>query len=139
MYKVPKIKTYVDSCVLISAFCGEDDIATKALAILGDPDREFVISDYLKLELLPKPTFHNDQVQLEFLSEFLNNAQHTAPINTDITNKALDLGCRHNLKALDALHISTAIHESVKEFFTFEKPSRPMHSVNEINVIPLNK
>jgi hypothetical protein len=48
-------RTYLDANILIAAFQGEGDGAMAAIAALDDPDREFVVSDFLRLETLPKP------------------------------------------------------------------------------------
>jgi len=39
----------------------------KTAALLEDPEREFVAATFLKLELLPQPTFHRRRAELEFL------------------------------------------------------------------------
>ena len=38
--------------------------------LLEDPDREFVAATFLKLELLPQPTFRKRKAELEFLEAF---------------------------------------------------------------------
>lgn len=50
-------RTYVDAGVLIAAARGKDDVAVKAIQILDDPDREFVSSPFLRLEVLPKAVY----------------------------------------------------------------------------------
>jgi len=47
-------RTFVDADVLITAFRGTGQVLTRAQNIIDDPDREFVASDILRLELLPK-------------------------------------------------------------------------------------
>lgn len=71
---MPK-RTYVDACVLISAFRGDEPSASAALAVLGDPARVFVVSDYLRLETLPKPTFHKNDAEVTFYSAFFHAAR----------------------------------------------------------------
>ena len=48
-----KKKTYLDAGVLIAAVRGKDEVATRAMQVLDDSDREFVSSAY-KLQL-PHP------------------------------------------------------------------------------------
>jgi hypothetical protein len=54
-----KILTFVDAAVLIHGATKPtaDTVARRirALQVLGDPDREFLTSDYLRLEVLPIP------------------------------------------------------------------------------------
>jgi len=54
-----KTKTFLDSGVLISAHRGEPAIRKRALALplLDDPERTFVTSDFVRLEILPKATY----------------------------------------------------------------------------------
>jgi len=47
------IRTYLDAGVLIAAARGKEPIAIRALEILDDPNRQFVSSIFLRLELLP--------------------------------------------------------------------------------------
>lgn len=57
-------RTYIDANVIIAAFQGEESVARRALQVLDDPNRELVVSDYLKLEVLPKPTFLKSEKRL---------------------------------------------------------------------------
>jgi hypothetical protein len=59
------MRTYLDSSVLIHAVQGAD--AGKALQLLEDATRDFVAATFLKLELLPQPTFHGRVKELAFL------------------------------------------------------------------------
>ena len=58
-------RTYLDSSVLIQAVQG--GTATKRAGLLEDPEREFVAATFLKLELLPQPTFHKHQGRIGIL------------------------------------------------------------------------
>ena len=54
--------------MLIQAIQGVD--GDKTAGLLEDPEREFVAATFLKLELLPQPTFHKRKAELEFLEAF---------------------------------------------------------------------
>ena len=75
------ILTYLDTGVLIAAFRGENIIAEKALVILEDAQRLFISSDILKLELLPKPTFHKKELELSFYRAFFDIAHQSLEIS----------------------------------------------------------
>ncbi len=60
------VRTYIDTGVLIAAIRGEKDIADSALSFLYDPLREYVTSDYVKVELLPKCTFYHNVDKKQF-------------------------------------------------------------------------
>lgn len=50
-------RTYIDSSVLIAAARATDALAVSALAYLDDPQRSFVSSEFVRLEVLPKPVY----------------------------------------------------------------------------------
>ena len=60
-------RTYVDANVLIAAFQGKEQISQRAMRVLEDPDRILVVSDYLRLEVLPKPTFQKREEEIQFM------------------------------------------------------------------------
>lgn len=64
------IRTYVDSGVLIDAYRSSATLARSALALLGDPNREFVSCDVVNLEFLPKPTYYNRTAEVAFYQTF---------------------------------------------------------------------
>jgi predicted nucleic acid-binding protein len=51
-------RTFVDAGVLIAAATGRQPaLYRRAIAILDDPVRDFVASDFLRLEVLPKAIY----------------------------------------------------------------------------------
>ena len=61
-------RTYLDSSVLIQAVQGVD--GDKTASLLEDAEREFLSATFLKLELLPQPTFHKRKAELAFLEAY---------------------------------------------------------------------
>lgn len=137
MCLMPKCKTYVDSNVLIAAFQGKEEIFRKAIEILDDPAREFIVSDFLRLETIPKPTFHKREEEVAFMEAFFESAQDNIASSPSITGTAIQLGC-HDIHPMDALHLSAALHASADEFVTLEKPEKPMFKVKELQVTSLH-
>jgi len=133
---MPK-RTYVDTNVLISAFRGDEPSASVALAILGDPARAFVVSDYLRLETLPKPTFHKNDAEVTFYSAFFDAAIESVGSRQALTEQAITIAIRYDLAPVDALHVSAAITADVDELVTLEKPSKPMLRVTEVPVVSI--
>lgn len=129
-----KTRTYVDACVLISGFCHQ---RVDALELLDDESRQLVVSDFVKLEVLPKPTVEKKTDEVEFMVQVLSRAEN-APCSAEIVAKAIELACTYNLKPLDALHIAAACAARVDEFVTMEKPNSPLLRVREIKVTTLN-
>ncbi|MDD5643079.1 MAG: PIN domain-containing protein [Syntrophales bacterium] len=132
-----KTKTFVDSNVLITAFQGIEEIWQKAMEVIDDPERDFIVSDYLKFEVIPQPTFHQRYEEIQFMETFLDNAAEYVRANDQITNEALTLACQYSLGAMDALHAGTAILSKADELITLEKPEKPLCQIKEIAVVSL--
>jgi hypothetical protein len=65
-------RTYVDSGVLIAAACGGGRLGECALAVLQDSAREFVSSDYIKMEVLPKPIHFRRGAEIKFYNAYFS-------------------------------------------------------------------
>ena len=50
-------RTFLDAGILIAAVRGQEREAAHALAILEDPERSFLTSDFLRMEVLPKAIY----------------------------------------------------------------------------------
>ena len=131
--------TFIDACVLIAAVQGNNEICSRAFEILDDPEREFVVSDFLKLEVIPKPTFQGYDDQVQFFKEFFKSAVLQVQPSEMILSQALDLACKYDLTPLDALHISIAVEAAVEEFVTLERYGKPITRVQEVKVISIHK
>jgi predicted nucleic acid-binding protein len=130
-------RTYLDSCVLIAAFQGERAISDLAMAIIDDPDRSFVVSQYLSLEVLPKPQFNKKKEEVAFMSEFLRAASESIESNQVLADQAILLAGTYDLSPIDALHVSAAKQAAVDEFITAESNSKPMFRVSDIKITSL--
>jgi predicted nucleic acid-binding protein len=97
----------------------------------------FVVSDYLRLEALPKPTFHRNDAEVAFYSAFFEAAFESVTSRPDLTAQAITLAIRYDLTPIDALHVSAAITADVDELVTLEKPSKPMLRVTEVPVVSI--
>jgi predicted nucleic-acid-binding protein len=130
-------RTYIDANVLIAAFQGEESVAQRAFQVLDDPDRKLVVSDYLRLEVLPKPTFHQQREEVEFMQSILDQAENVLS-TSDLTGKSLEFANKYDLTPIDALHVGASAVAAVDELITMEKPTKPMCKVREINVKSLH-
>ena len=131
------ILTFIDSCVLINAVQGVGEANRKALEILDDEDRKFIVSDFVLLEVIPKPTFNKIQDQVSFYQSFFNDVSTSIEISTAITTLAIQLSSEYDVAPMDSLIVSSAIVGGADELITMEKPTNPMHRVKEIKVISL--
>lgn len=123
----PKQPTFVDASVLINAIVGSDAARKmRALAVLGDPNREFVATRFLELEVIPIPLKFNKKKEAAFYERFFNGVRiWIDPVST--IQPAYDLACQHGLGAIDALHLAAAITAGA-EFVSAEKPTKPIYS-----------
>jgi predicted nucleic acid-binding protein len=119
--------TFVDSSVLINAILGLDAARKmRVLAVLGDPNREFVATRFLSLEVIPIPTKFNRKKELDFYERYFKGV--TTWVRTAlIIRPAYELACRYGLGAMDALHLAAAINVGA-EFVSAEKPTKPIYS-----------
>ncbi len=130
-------RTYIDANIMIAAFQGKENISRRALEVLDDPNRQLVVSDFLRLEVLPKPTVHKRAEEVEFMNAILEKAAENVPCEPDVTQKAIELASTYDVAPMDALHAGAALAAKVDEFLTMEKPSKPICKINEINVTSL--
>jgi predicted nucleic acid-binding protein len=131
-----KILTFIDSGVLITAARGIDTKALKAFAFLDDPDRAFVSSIFIKLELLPKATYNKQRDEEAFYNAFFAAVTVWAE-PAAIVEPAFTAACLHGLAALDSLHIAAALISGATEFITTERSEKPLHRVKDLRIITL--
>jgi hypothetical protein len=68
-----KIRTFLDTGVLISAARGIGKQANTALQIISDSNREFASSQFLRLEVLPKAIFNKRTLEVEFYEAYFES------------------------------------------------------------------
>jgi predicted nucleic acid-binding protein len=130
--------TFVDSGVLIAGFRGTHAASAAAMAILGDPNRQFVSSDFVRLEVLPKPEFLKRHAETAFYQAFFD-VTHLWVLSTPVLiRRALELASAHGLAAMDALHVAAAQFANVDELVTTEQPSKPMFRVSSPHVLSIH-
>jgi predicted nucleic acid-binding protein len=119
--------TFLDASVLINAVRGADPARKmRALAVLGDPDREFAATRYLVLEVLPVPKCYKLNSEVAFYERyFAGVAIWIEPAL--LLQPAYDLACKYALGAMDALHLAAAISANA-EFISAERTTKPIYS-----------
>jgi hypothetical protein len=125
----PKILTFLDASVLIYAAVKPtaETFARRirAMQVLSDPDREFVASEFLRLEVLPIAHYFQKQREIAFYEKFFAAVtQWVAPAT--LLAPAYALACQHGLGALDALHVAAA-DSLAAELVSAEKPTKPIY------------
>lgn len=122
-------RTYLDAGVLISAFGASGPLRPVAWPLATDPDRPFVTSDTLALEVFPQPIRNSRTAELRELDRFFKDAEINIGLSGPLFSSALDLACRFGLSAADALHVAAALEAKADEFVTIEKKSKAFGSV----------
>jgi predicted nucleic acid-binding protein len=128
------IRTFVDSGVLIAAVCGRDEIANKAMEILDDPQRVFITSDVVWLEVMPKAVYNKKSEEAEFYEFFFQEVRRRISGSKDLVLRAHEEACTYGLAAVDALHVAAARKGDSDELITTEKKSKPLFRVHGIRV-----
>jgi predicted nucleic acid-binding protein len=131
------IRTYLDAGVLIAAARGKAPVATKALDILDDPNRQFVSSIFLKLEVLPKTVYHKNISEVEFYEAVFDAVTDWAESTDEIVERGYEEAQAYGLAALDALHVAAAAILGADELVTTEKSDKPMYRTAAVKVVSL--
>jgi hypothetical protein len=130
------LKTFLDSGVLLHAWRGET-LSGAALRIIDDDTREFFTSQMVRLELLPKARFEKRAKEVAFYELHFADCAGSQPLSQELGLEAEKLAARHGLAGPDALQLAAAIRQGAEEFYTSERPGKPMFRVNEIKVVSL--
>ena len=131
------IRTYLDAGVLIAAARGKVPLATKALDILDDPNRQFVSSVFLKLEVLPKAVYHKNTSEVEFYEAVFDAVTDWAESTDEIIETGYQEALTNGLAALDALHVAAAVILDADELVTTEKSDKPIYRTAAVKVVSL--
>jgi len=121
--------------VLLSATDGVGRIAEKALEILGDSQREFASSEFVKLEVTPKAIYNKQTEEAQFYEEFFSDVTYWANDLAHIVQEAYQIASQYGLAAMDALHVAAALSVGAEELVTTEKRTKPMYRITSINVV----
>jgi predicted nucleic acid-binding protein len=128
------IRTFLDSGVLISAARATGALGTRALAIFNDPDRVFVTSEFVRMEIFPKAIYYKRQSEVGFYEDFFSGAAQIVSISASLTDLAYTEACHAGLSGLDALHIAAAKFSGSEEFITTERPTTPLFRVTGMTI-----
>ena len=131
---MPQLRTFIDSGVLLAAFKAAGELAENALAVLGDAERRFVSSDFVRLELLPKPICYGNDAERLFYETLFANVEQLVPASAVLVEAAEREAEAVGLSALDALHMAAAKQAAYDEFVTAEKSTKPLFRVAGLRV-----
>lgn len=127
-------RTFVDAGVLIAAARGGTEQSRRAMAVLDDPEREFVASPFLRLEVLPQAVFNKRQAEVAFYETFFSAVTHWATDLAGIAEGAQREASTCGVEAMDALHVAAAASAGAVELVTTEKPTRALHRARLVRI-----
>jgi predicted nucleic acid-binding protein len=130
-----RTRTFIDAGVLMRAFRGEEDLAEVPLEVLDDPTRDFVTSDFVRLEVLPKPVCYRQDDEREFYESFFAGAKRTVHSSRALVQEAQYEAEQVGLNAVDALHVAAAKRARCAELVTTEKSTKPLFRVQGLAII----
>lgn len=131
-------KTYIDANTLIVAFRGDHPASDAALGLLGEPERIFVSSAYVRLETLRKPLFYRREDEIAFMESYFSVVSLWVPTGDELVERALRLAAQLDLGAMDALHAAAALEAGADLFVTMERPTKPLFRVPGLNALSLH-
>jgi predicted nucleic acid-binding protein len=129
-------RTFVDAGVLLAAATGRDpDVQPAAAQILDDPQRTFVSSVFVRLELLPKAIYHRRHDEAAVYDAFFARkvVAWAEPLDR-VVQEAFAEAARSGLAAMDALHVAAAALLGADELVTTERPERSLFRVTAIKI-----
>ena len=131
------MRTFLDAGVLIAAFRGSPDARRSALAAIEDPTRIFVVSDFVRLEVLPKAQYYKRQHEVAFYTTIIATAE-SVEFSPNLIESAHREAAQSGLAAMDALHVAAAKDANCEELLTTENPEKPMFRASGIRVISIS-
>ncbi len=121
------MKLVLDANVLIRLGRRDRDTEEVVSALYDLEGVEFYTSALIRLEVIPKATFHRKVDELAFYESWFQRAEHI-PVTPALLARAEQLAIQYGLSALDAAHSAAA--ESIGGILvTQEKRDRPLHRV----------
>jgi predicted nucleic acid-binding protein len=123
--------------VLLCAARGSDELSARAMAILDDPARRLITSDFVRLEVLPKAICYKNKDEAEFYEAFFSRAHRNVRASKLLVESAQREAELAGLSAIDALHVAAAKQAKCEQLVTIEKSTKPLFRVSNIEVVSL--
>lgn len=124
------IRTFLDSNVLMAAIRGDHTCHVSARGIIDDPDRLFLLSDMVRLEVLPKAIYFKNKAEADFYEDVFAAASEVAVTSHDSIERATELAKQFGLGPFDACLAEGAISLAADEFVTAERPEKAFFRIN---------
>jgi predicted nucleic acid-binding protein len=130
------VRTFLDSGVLIAGARSVSPDRERALQLLEEPNRAFLTSPFVYLEVLPKAIYFKKRLERSFYDRYFQNAAWLREVDK-IEAVAQMEAAKAGLGAMDALHLAAAHLSHADEFITTEKPNKSIHRSTLVKVVYL--
>jgi predicted nucleic acid-binding protein len=127
-------RTFLDAGVLIAAIRGTPEVADRAMGLLNDPERLFVSSDSVQLEVLPKAVYFRHTAEASFYRAYFASVAEMVPVSQALVSQASEEAQQAGLATMDALHVAAARAGEAAEFITVERPGKPLFRVEGLSI-----
>lgn len=131
------LRTYLDANCLIAVADAEPQRSGLITALLAEQGRVFIYSPFFTLETLSLAIHYHKPAREFVFRQYINLCAYSSDKLTEILHEAHRQAEKYGIIGLDACHLAAAIVASTDEFYTFEKPTKPMFRTKEIKVISL--
>ena len=133
------IRIFLDAGVLIAAIRGSPVPTERALGVINDPERVFIASDFVRLEVLPKAVHCRQQYEVAFYEAYFASVMTMVEVSPGLVRQAYAEAQQAGLAGMDALHIAAAKAGAAEEFITTERPTTALFRVIGIPVTTLRQ
>ncbi len=130
------IGTFLDSGVLIAAFKGQPSIGDPAARLFRDPDRVFLSSPFVRLEVCPKALFNRQREEHDFYQRYFARAVMAHDLKA-ILALGTEEAARSGVGPMDSLLLAAARLLKADQFITTEKPKKSIHRSSLVKIIYL--
>src|ERR1019366_6048404 len=120
----------------MTAFKGQPLPGGLAVAVLKDPDRIFLSSPYVHLEVCPKALFHKQRAEYAFYQRYFERAVMARSVKALLT-LAVDEAAGSGVGPMDALHLAAPHSLKADEFVTTERPGKPLYRSALVKIVYL--
>lgn len=130
-------RSFIDAGVLIAAARGTHAVSAAAMQILSDPDRTFLSSLYVRLEVQPKPVYFKQEAEQLFYESYFAAVGEFSPLE-GLPEQAIVVAYRFGLSAIDALHVAAAVALGADELVTTERPGKSLLRVTTLPILSIH-
>jgi predicted nucleic acid-binding protein len=109
-------------------------LSQPALDLLCDPEREFVASLLVRMELLPLAQNPNE---VEFYETYFKQVSIWMAIEPHLVTTAIEEERQSKVAPLDAIQLVLAAAAGCHEFVTADTPGAPVFSTQRVQVVGL--